>query len=98
MLFNNRDREFSAENVSRELRSNNHSASNQLLQLKQKGLLASLDDKAFKYWPATPELDEKVKHLASIYEQMPVAVVTCIYEKPKDTLKSFSDAFKFKKD
>lgn len=98
MLFNNRDREFTAENVSKEMRSNAHSAGNQLSQLKHKGLLSSTDEKTFKYWPATPELDEKVKSVAALYNEMPVAVVTCIYEKPTDKLKDFSDAFKFKKD
>lgn len=98
MLYNNKNREFTAENVSREMRSNSHSASNQLLQLKHKGLLATTDEKSYKYWPATPELDEKVKSLAALYNEMPVAIVTCIYEKPTDRLKGFSDAFKFKKD
>ena len=98
MLFNNRDRDFTADSVSKEMRSNLHSATNQLTQLANKGLLASTDAKTFKYWPATPELDEKVKSLAILYNQMPVAVVTCIYEKPTDKLKDFSDAFKFKKD
>lgn len=98
MLFNNKDREFTAEYVSKEMRSNHHSATNQLSQLAHRGLLASTDAKTYKYWPATPELDEKVKTLASLYNEMPVAVVTCIYEKPTDKLKDFSDAFKFKKD
>lgn len=98
MLFNNKDREYTAETVSKEMRSNSHSASNQLSHLKEKGLLAETEGKKFKYWPATPDLDEKVKHLADLYNEMPVAIVTCIYEKPTDKLKDFSNAFKFKKD
>lgn len=98
MLFNNKDREWTAKEIAKVMRSNDHSAQNQLNQLASKGLVAALEDQKFKYWPATPDLDDKVKKLSEIYNQMPVAVVTCIYEKPKDILKGFSDAFKFKKD
>ena len=98
MLFNNKHREYSAENVSKELRSNDHSASNQLSKLADKGLFKVNDQKKYQYSPASSELHEKVSRLVNIYQEMPVAVVTCIYEKPKDALKDFSNAFKFKKD
>jgi hypothetical protein len=98
MLFNSKNKEFTAENVSRELRSNTHSAANQLAQLVAKGLLAVRDEHHFRYCPSTPEIDANVQKLSSLYNEMPVAVVTCIYEKPTDKLKGFSDAFKFKKD
>ena len=98
MLFNNKDREYSAKEIAKEMRSNEHSAQNQLSELTSNGLLAAVDDHKYKYWPVSPDLDEKVKKLAELYNEMPVAVVTTIYEKPRDILKDFSDAFKFKKD
>lgn len=98
MLFNNKDREYTAAEVAKLMRSNDHSAHNQLNQLASKGLLAEVQEHKFKYWPATPDLDDKVKKISDLYTHMPVAVVTCIYEKPKDILKGFADAFKFKKD
>lgn len=98
MLFNNKNREWTAESVSKEMRSNSHSAANQLDQLFAKGFLTVSATKQYQYKPTSPELDEKVSRLSQVYKEMPVAVVTCIYEKPTDKLKGFSDAFKFKKD
>lgn len=97
MLFNNRSREWNAEGVSKEMRSNTHSAANQLEQLFVKGFLTVSSSKFYQYKP-TQDLDEKVSRLAEVYKEMPVAVVTCIYEKPSDKLKGFANAFKFKKD
>jgi predicted transcriptional regulator len=98
MLLSYPEKKFSAADVSRELRSNTHSATNQLNHLSQKGLLKSHDNNCFQYAPLTPEMDEKVKQLYDVYKEMPVAVVTWIYEKPQNKLKDFSDAFKLKKD
>lgn len=98
MLLNNRDRSFTPEQVCKELRSNLHSAENQLKQLSQRGLFAMKEDKHYQYSPATAEVDKKISRLKSLYEEMPVAIVTCIYEKPQDRLKDLSDAFKLKKD
>ena len=98
MFYNNKDREYSPAEVAKEMRSNEHSAHNQLKQLTSKGLFATVDEHKFRYWPVTPELDDRVRKLAQFYNEMPVAVVTAIYEKPKEILKDFSDAFKFKKD
>lgn len=98
MLLTNPEKKFSAEEVSRELRSNVHSAENQLEQLTNKGLLRKQEPRHYQYAPSSDEKDQKVKELHDIYRKMPVAVVTCIYEKPQDKLKDFSDAFKLKKD
>lgn len=98
MLYNNKDREWDAESVSKELRSNHHSAENQLSQLTNKGFFKVNDFKKYKYGPSSDEVNQKIARLHDIYNEMPVAVVTCIYDKPKDILKDLSDAFRLKKD
>lgn len=98
MLLSHPEKSFSAEEVSRELRSNVHSATNQLLQLTERDLLKAHEKNLFQYAPSSKELDEKAKELYEVYKKMPVAVVTAIYEKPQDKLKNFSDAFRIKKD
>jgi hypothetical protein len=98
MLHQQPEKLFSAEAVCKELRSNVHSSSNQLAQLASRGLLKINDNKLYQYGPSSEELNQKVQKLFEIYKEMPVAVVTSIYEKPKDRLKDFSDAFKIKKD
>lgn len=97
MLYSRRERSFTPENVCKELRSNVHSASNQLSLLAQRGLL-KVNNRDYQYAPSSPELDLQVQRLLEIYKEMPVAVVTCIYEKPQDKLKDLSDAFRLKKD
>lgn len=97
MLVDNSDRAWDAEEVSKELRSNKTSASQQLHDLAGKGLLKKEQEK-FHYQPLTDDLHQKVKTLSDLYIQMPVTIVTAIFERPQDKLKDLSDAFKIKKD
>jgi len=39
-----------------------------------------------------------IDQLAQLYQDRRVAVITAIYAKPVDTIRSFSDAFRFRKD
>lgn len=88
---------FDAEAVSKELRSNKTSATNHLNNLLDHGLLIK-NENLYKYQPKNQELKNKVTALYHAYHERPVAVVTCIFDKPSDKLKEFADAFKFKKD
>ena len=98
MLFSNPGKEWSADSVSKESRSNMTAATQQLESLARNGLLKSTDSKTYIFQPTQIENTELVKRLFDIYHDAPVAVVTCIYEKPTDKLKGFADAFKIKKD
>lgn len=98
MLYSNPNKDWSAELVSRESRSNMTAATQQLESLARNGLLKISDSKTYKFQPTNPDMHELVKRLFDIYHDAPVAVVTCIYEKPTDKLKGFADAFKIKKD
>lgn len=98
MLFNEPDRIWSPEYVSKVMRTNNSSASNQLTQLVSKGLIKEIDSRQYKYSPDNQELHQLVTNLNEIYKEKPVAVVTCIFERPQDKLRDLSDAFKLKKD
>lgn len=98
MLYNKKDEWFTADQVSKELRSNVTSATTHLENLQRKGLLIVKDGKSYKYEPNTTELEDRVKRLHLLYLEKPVAIVTCIFDKPNDKLKGFADAFKFKKE
>ena len=98
MLYAYPDQWFDAEKVSKDLRGNVTSSSNHLQILLNHGLLIVNEQHQYKYQPKTPELAEKVKNLHASYLEKPVAVVTCIFDKPNDKLKGFADAFKFKRD
>lgn len=97
ILYLNPDKQFTADSISKELRTNIRSAEVQLQHLSDKGLLQKAD-KHYTYKPLTEELNQNVKHTYEVYKEKPVAVIAGIFEKPQDKLKNFSDAFKLKKD
>ncbi|WPU63856.1 hypothetical protein [Peredibacter starrii] len=96
MLFSSPEKKWDAQHVSKELRSNVTAATIQLEDLEQKGLI-KVDEKRFFFY-SPKEHHELIKTLFILYHDKPVAVVTCIYDKPQDKLKSFANAFKIKKD
>lgn len=97
MLVDKSDVGFSADDISKELRTNVTSAKLYLKDLSESGLLKNENNKYF-YSPQTDDLNEKVIKTSSLYREMPVTIVTLIFERPQDMLKDLSNAFKLKKD
>ncbi len=67
--------------------------------------LATLEDNSaagngaqFRYAPRTPELSATVDELAQAYADRRVTVIGMIFSKPVDKLRSFADAFRWRKD
>ena len=100
LLHNAPQKDWSADEVARELRIETHGAAAQLTELCARGLLACPDESsgAYRYHPKTAELDQSVKRLALAYDERRVSVINAIYSKPVDKLKSFADAFRLRKD
>ena len=71
-----------------------------LEQLVQAGFLATSGgaDPSYTYRPATPALREQVDALAAVYRANRVAVIQLVFQKAADPLKSFSDAFRLRRD
>lgn len=93
-------RAWSPDELAKELRIEPAWASAQLLLLAQRGLLSVADSTgvAYRYGPNTPELAQAVDGLAKAYTDRRVTVISLIYSKPVDTLKTFADAFRLRKD
>jgi hypothetical protein len=72
----------------------------QLAELHIAGLLAVTAplDPQFSYLPKSQELDELVGSLQKVYEERRVSVITLIYSKPVDKVRTFADAFRLRKD
>ncbi len=71
----------------------------QMADLQMKRLLAAGPrEQTFLYRPATPELASLVDELANLYRERRVAVITAVYTKPVDKIRSFADAFRLRKD
>ncbi len=99
IFLNQPSKVFSGLEISRELRSNEVSATKHILHLVEHGFLQSADGViGFQYWPKDPEMAERITRLQLAFQERPVAVITTLYEKPTDKLKGFADAFKLKKD
>jgi hypothetical protein len=80
-----------------ELRATPHLISRCVSRLEEAGLVASAADGACAYAPASPGLDDLCNRLAAAYAERPVAVITAIVQAPSNRLKTFADAFRFRK-
>ena len=96
LLHRSHGREWSAGEVSRELSSHPHSAESRLLDLRARGLVAAREDgQEFRYhWAPPAGVDEVVAALARVYAERRVSVITAIFAKPLDSVRTLADAFR----
>jgi hypothetical protein len=72
-----------------------------LTVLEARGLLRSERREkctVFRYGPRTPELELQIRNLLELYRQRPVSMIRMVYQRADNTLKDFSDAFKFRRE
>jgi hypothetical protein len=94
-------RAWTAAEVAQQLRIEPSWALGQLGELVSRGLAAPAGPDApesFLYAPAPPALDATVAQLVKDYAERRVTVITMIFSKPVDKLRTFADAFRFRKD
>lgn len=96
-ILENKSHSWTADSISKQLRTHPSMASKQMEILSSKGILSKENDQ-YSYSPQNKTLEENIKQLHDLYHERPVAIVTYIFTKPEDKLKGFADAFKFKKD
>src|SRR5215211_1731263 len=102
------DRACAAADLAAELRIDAVWVEGQLQDMAAKGLLEGPDaadrssapptTRQFRYQPRTPEQACTVAELARAYADRRVTVIGLIFSKPVDKLRSFADAFRFRKD
>lgn len=88
-----------AAEVARELRIDATWVAGQLRQLCDAGLLSCTDqpDTSYAYAPRTPELRDAANELAKAYTERRVTVISLIFSKPVDPIRSFTDAFRLRR-
>jgi hypothetical protein len=96
-------RAWTATDVAAQLRIDPTWSTAQLDGLAGRGLLRRTDDPAaseptYRYEPADADLDRAVAGLGKAYTDMRVSVISLIYSKPSDNLKTFADAFRIRKE
>ena len=61
-----------------------------------RGLVAAATE-GYRFRPRTAELAEKTQRLADCYRERRTAVITVIFSRPTDAVRSFAEAFRIKK-
>jgi hypothetical protein len=94
------ERQWTPEEVARTIYTVPAGATRRLEQLVEMGLLSSSGgmNPAYRFAPATASLRNQVDELAAAYRANRVGVINLIYNRPPDPLRSFSDAFKLRKE
>ena len=93
-------REWTADEVARNLKIDRAWAEGQLQSLCEDRLAQCLGDPPpprYRFAPADPVVARAVDGLAKAYAERRVTVISLIFAKPPDPLRAFSDAFRFRK-
>jgi hypothetical protein len=96
-LYGSAPRLWSAEAIAKDLYVAPESVQRRLVEFHEKGLLEKREEDLYAYKPVKQQTDRIVQEVAVAYKQRRVAVINQIFSNPQDHLRSFADAFKFKK-
>lgn len=101
LLRGDRQREWTADEMSDALRAAVRGMADQLNELVSAGLvyLTYSPEAHYRYRPSVDEpLDSLIGRLAELYQQRRVAVISLIYSEPANKARSFADSFRIRKD
>lgn len=100
LLHERRDKEWTAQEVSHELRLSQSSVATRLADLQKQGLLAveEASDPLYRYDPQNPTIEATIDSLVQLYPNYRFTVINLIFSKPLDKIQTFADAFKLRKD
>lgn len=96
-LYATAPRPWSAEAIAKDLYVAPESVERRLVEFLEKGLLEKREGELYAYKPAKQDTDRTVQEVSFAYKERRVAVINQIFSNPHDHLRSFADAFKFKK-
>ena len=68
-----------------------------LAMLLRHGFVAKKDGETFRFRPLSAQLEETPRRLAACYRERRSAVIAAIFSRPSEAVRSFADAFRFKK-
>ena len=100
LLFLRRRREhrWTLDQLIRELRSSRSVVIDVLTTFGQAGLVREEEGAAFRFAPASDDLERLTMEFEAAYSERPSSVVKAIMSAPSDKLKIFADAFRIKRD
>ena len=98
LLRRDPSREWSAAQVSEEIRTGLSSAQERLRDLLAQGMLVSSGAECYRYAPRAPDDDQLIAQLAGFYEQQRHTVINLIFSRPLERIRVFARAFRLRKD
>ena len=101
VLGENLEREWNALALAEEVQAKHHDVRAHLARMQARGLLTIATREAgicCRYGVSTPELDHMVTRLLQLYKERPVTMIKLVYERAKDPLRAFADAFRIRKE
>ena len=102
LMHDHPGRKWDASDIAEQLRIEPFSASQHLMKLCKKGLVAHKDSSGalydFEYTPYPEAKEQHISALAMAFERARADVVDYIFKKSRTQFQSFADAFNFKKD
>ncbi len=98
MLKRNPEKEWTAEEISSEMRTNHSYASSQLAELASFKLIKASTKKDRYQFPKNSPHVELVTALEDLYNNKRPTIINYIYSQPLDSIRDFANAFKIKKD
>lgn len=98
LLLAAQDRMWSAAEIFQNIQSSQASVEKRLESLVAAGLLAKTEKGCFYFAPKDDDTRKLVKDLAEAYKTRRVRIIEAIYTRKTDAVRTFADAFKFRKD
>lgn len=100
LLCQKGDREWTADEMARELRSSPSSVAKRLEEFAAKKFIKATEPppRSYRYAPADESVRKRIAELSELYKVRRVTVIDTIFSKPVDKIKVFADAFKFRKE
>jgi len=101
LLRREAEREWTPEEVGRTLSTHTDSVAARLVEFASAGVLVAKSANGelyYQYRPRQQEVERAVGELAEAYTKYPVRIISLIFSKPNDKIRTFADAFRFRKD
>jgi DNA-binding transcriptional LysR family regulator len=101
ILGENPGREWDCVTLAREVQANAQAVRGHVAALSARGVLTMIQQGtavACRHGAATPELESMVGRLLHVYKERPVTMIKMVYQRAKDPLRAFADAFRIRKE
>ena len=95
------DREWTPASLAAEVQADPQLVTAHVAALQGRGLLTAQQrgaDLVARHGARTPELQALVSRLLQFYRERPVTMIKLVYERAKDPLRKFADAFRLRKE